>query len=303
MSLHELYLVKNPYVFTGISADVHKTPFTVIGIPLDSSSSFRGGSRFAPAKIRQVSASLELYCLSVDIDLEKVLVHDAGDIAIVHGNIETSLRRVELVIGELAKHRKLLVIGGEHIITYGAIKGIGRDTKIIVLDAHADMRYEYLGYKLSHACTIRRIIETVGVENVMLVGPRAFSSEELEFIRKSGVKLITTYAIRSLGIREVVRRIDDFLENAKNVYVSIDMDVFDPAYAPGVQTPEPDGLAPWQVFTLLTRILDERVTILDIVEVTPPYDPSDITSFLAAKLLIEAACKVYKSLRAKEQAL
>jgi len=300
MSIHELYLIKTPYVFTGISVDPHKTPFTLIGIPLDSSSSFRAGSRFAPAKVRQVSSSLELYCLSVDVDFEKVLVHDAGDIAVVHGDIETSLRRIECVISELVKHRKLLIIGGEHIITYGAIRGIERNTKVIILDAHADMRYEYLGFKLSHACTIRRIVETIGIDNVMLIGPRAFSSEELEFIRKNGVKLITTYAIRSLGMREVVRRIDDFLEDAKNIYISIDMDVFDPAYAPGVQTPEPDGLAPWQVFTLLMRILSERVSIVDVVEVTPPYDSSDITSFLAAKLLIEAACKIYKSLKAKE---
>lgn len=299
MAIHELYLIKAPYVFMGISADLHKTPFTIIGIPLDSSSSFRAGSRFAPAKIRQVSSSLELYCLSVDVDFEKVLVHDAGDIAVVHGDIETSLQRIELVVGELVKHRKLLIMGGEHIVTYGAIRGIERNTKIVVLDAHADMKYEYLGYKLSHACTIRRIIETIGIDNVMLVGSRAFSSEELEFIRKNGIKLITTPAIRFLGIREVVRRIDNFLEDAKNIYISIDMDVFDPAYAPGVQTPEPDGLAPWQVFTLLTRILDERVSIIDVVEVTPPYDSSDITSFLAAKLLIEAACKIYKSLKTK----
>ncbi len=178
--LGQLYLIRNPYVFMGISCSRESSTLSVVGVPFDSTSSFRGGARFAPLSIRIASQSLESYSLRTGVDLESNPPYDEGDIAVVHGDAGKTLNNVSVVTKELIKEgRKIFVIGGEHIITYGVIegltRGLGRRSCILVFDAHLDLRSEYLGYKLSHACTTKRILETVGNNNVFLLGIRAVS--------------------------------------------------------------------------------------------------------------------------------
>lgn len=287
----ELYLVSNPYVFLGVSGDRERNPLSLLGVPFDSTNSFRSGSRFAPIHIRLVSHSLETYSFRNGLALEENPPVDEGDIAVVHGNAEATLRNVSAVAEELFKTRKVAFLGGDHIITYGIIKGflnaVGKTPCVLVLDAHLDFRPEYLGFKYSHACATRRTSEVVGVKNMMVLGFRAVDVRELKEARETGLNMINSHELRRMTLREVTNRVEDFLSTCTHTYISLDMDVIDPAYAPGVSTPEPEGLQPTLVIDLLTNVIDEKTYGLDLVEVNPMVDVGDITSFLAAKILIE----------------
>ncbi len=290
--LSELYLVRRPYAFLGINGDPTRSPVSVVGIPFDSTSSFRSGSRFAPSRIRLVSQSLETYSFRCGVDLELQPPYDEGDIAVSHGDAVTTLKNVAVVTSDLlGKGRIPIFIGGDHIITYGVIDGatqhLGHAPCIIVFDAHLDLRPEYLGYRWSHACTTRRLVEIVGGNNVLVIGARAASKNEIEDARKLGIRYLTSFDLMHKSIREVANKVKDITSHCTEVYFSIDLDVIDPAYAPGVATPEPEGITPTQLLDILWRLTDERTIGADIVEVNPLVDTSDITSFLAAKVFIE----------------
>ncbi len=290
--LSELYLVRRPYAFLGINGDPTRSPVSVVGIPFDSTNSFRSGSRFAPSRIRLVSQSLETYSFRCGVDLELQPPYDEGDIAVTHGDAVTTLKNVAVVTSDLlGKGRIPIFIGGDHIITYGVIDGatqhLGHAPCIIVFDAHLDLRPEYLGYRWSHACTTRRLVEIVGGNNVLVIGARAASKNEIEDARKLGIRYLTSFDLMHKSIREVANKVKDITSHCTEVYFSIDLDVIDPAYAPGVATPEPEGITPTQLLDILWRLTDERTIGADIVEVNPLVDTSDITSFLAAKVFIE----------------
>ncbi|MEM4966896.1 MAG: agmatinase [Zestosphaera sp.] len=297
----ELYIVNNPYMFLGVSGDRKRNPLSFVGVPFDSTNSFRSGSRFAPIHIRLASHSLETYSFRNGLALEENPPVDEGDVAVVHGNAEATLRNVSAVAEELFKYRKIAFVGGDHIITYGIIKGflnaIGRPPCVLVLDAHLDFRPDYLGFRYSHACATRRTSEVVGVKNLMVLGFRAVDSRELREAREAGLNMINSYELNRMTLREVVSKVRDFLTTCSHTYVSLDMDVIDPAYAPGVSTPEPEGLQPTLVMDLLTNIIDEKTSGLDLVEVNPLVDLGDVTSFLAAKILIEVFTKFLSVIR------
>ena len=290
--LRELYLNKSPYLFLGVSGDPLKTPYSIVGVPFDTTSSFRSGSRFAPIHIRLISQSLETYSLRADVDVEDFPPHDEGDIIVSPGEISWTFRAVEEVSGELFNDgRRPAFIGGDHIVSVpivtGLVKTLGRDTCLIIFDAHLDLRDSYLGNKFSHACVMKRLCEVVDPRSIVIVGVRAFSKNELNDARKMKVKYYTTLNVRRLGVRGVAKAIEDIASSFSRIYISIDTDVFDPAYAPGVQTPEPDGLSPSEVLDILYKIVDSRVVGFDVVEVCPPYDVNDATSALAAKTILE----------------
>ncbi|PUA33334.1 MAG: agmatinase [Zestosphaera tikiterensis] len=288
----ELYLIKNPYVFLGVNGSREKTDLSVVGVPFDSTNSFRPGSRFAPATIRLVSQSLETYSFRSGIALEDNPPVDEGDIAVVHGSAELSLRNIAVVSDELfSSGRRVGFLGGEHTITYGIVEGLvkalGRSLCVLVFDAHLDYRSEYLGYKLSHACVTRRVSEVVGTNNVLVAGFRAVDKKEFKEAKTSGLTLINSYEALRSTTRELSLKINDFIKNCENLYISIDMDVIDPAYAPGVATPEPEGITPTTLLDVLTRIPKDKVVGFDIVEVNPLSDYGNVTSFTAAKIAIE----------------
>jgi len=300
LSLRKVYLSPHTLTFLGTQGDPGRTLFSVIGVPLDSTSSFRSGTRFAPYSIRLMSQSLETMSLRTGIDVEDYAPYDEGNVSISHGNVDLSLRYVEAVCEDLVREGRLpILLGGEHTISVGSIRGIfkalGSDTCYLVLDAHADYRSEYLGFKLSHACTTRRVRELLGPSNVFIIGLRALSKDELRSLKVDGVRYVTSIDVLRLGAREVARRVNDFKSTCSRLYVSIDMDVFDPAYAPGVTTPEPEGLSPTLVFGVLSRVLDKSVVGIDVVEVSPPYDVGMITSALAAKVVLESIAYIVAS--------
>lgn len=298
--MKELYLVKTPYVFNGIDLKVEKPLFAVVGVPLDVTSSFRPGCRFAPLYIRLASQSLELFSLRSLVNIEGIPIVDLGDVAIPHGDLIRTLNIVENVFSELISDGlRTIAIGGEHILTLGVVKGVvkalGSDLCYLCFDSHSDFRYEYLGNKFSHACVNRRIYELLGGDKIYLVGTRAISYEEYKDLKSLNIKYLTSTHIKNLGFREVSRSIAKSLDGCSKIYLSIDLDVLDPAYAPAVTTPEPEGITPTELLNILQMVVDRRVIGLDIVEVAPHYEHSMISSIVAAKIINEVIGMIYTS--------
>ena len=286
MSRAKLYL-STRVPFTGISSAFDKSRFVFFGVPYDKTSTYRAGSRFAPGALRDVSANMELYSVRSKVDLEQVAVHDWGDVDIVENLVET-LGRVKSVCSELLDSNKIpIMAGGEHSITKAAAEILPEDTGLLSFDAHLDLRDEFLGERLSHATFMRRVSEKLGSNHIMEVGIRAFSRPELDFARKSGVTMITPQDLRETGISKTAQRIRGFLSGFSHSYVTVDIDVLDPAFAPGVGNPEPDGISTDQLLTLLDASMQKNTVGFDLVEVSPQLD-SGQTAAVGVKVIFEA---------------
>ncbi|MEM2896356.1 MAG: agmatinase [Candidatus Bathyarchaeia archaeon] len=288
------FYVSNPYVFSGFVKPFDKARFIVIGIPFDKTSTYRPGSRFAPLSIREASLNIETYNLFFRIDLEDLGVHDAGDLHIVE-SLEETLNRISLVVKDIAKLGKIpVLIGGEHTITYGATSAFEKDVGILCFDAHADLRDEYMGEKISHATFMRRIVERIGAEKLMLIGLRAISREEAKFLQETNISYVTSEDLKLLGFEKAFEIIELKMKNFDKVYLSIDMDVLDPAFAPAVGNPESNGIDNHTMLKLIRKLCNEKVVGVDLTEVVPNYD-TGITSVLSARILFEALCALEKS--------
>ncbi len=230
---------------------------------------------------------MELYSIRSNLDLEKIPVHDAGDIDTVEDLNET-LRRITAVWKELTAAGKIpIMAGGEHTVTKAAIDALPTDIGLLNLDAHLDLRDEFLGEKLSHATFMRRVAERIGPSHVMEVGIRAFSKPELDYCHDSGLQIITPQDIRKNPLHKTAQRIRTFLSEFKHSYLTVDIDVLDPAYAPGVGNPEPDGITTDELLTLVEAAMNRNSLGLDLVEVSPQLD-SGQTAAVGAKVIFEA---------------
>lgn len=257
----------------------------VVGIPLDHTGTFRPGTRFAPMRIREASCNIELYSISTGVFLDDIGFKDYYDVLLPLEGLKQVAKYIELTLRNiLEEHRELLIIlGGEHLLTYFTLKPfLSNVDTLVVFDAHLDTRDEYLGSKLNHATFLRRLLEEHPDLNVVHIGSRAYSKEEVDFATKSSIKLY--------NVLRALRRDTNF-EELGRIYVSIDVDVFDPAYAPGVSNPEPLGIDFATFIDILKQIREKSTRIIgaDIVEVNPLVDTSGITSTLAAKIAIEIA--------------
>ncbi len=294
----ELYLSRGTLLFGGMDPSPDKVDAIVVGIPYDMTTTYRPGSRFAPLMIRKASQEIEFYSIRSDIDIEDYGIMDLGDIAVIQ-NSQAMIERISIVASDLASryHGKLQVyLGGEHTITIGVVKGIFRkipDLCTLIFDAHLDLRNIYLDEKINHSTVTRRLVEVVGPERVYLVGVRAFTKEEQNYAKQNKIHFTDIRSIRLLGLSEAIHRLNKWYSTSKCKYlhISIDLDVLDPAYAPGVSTPEPDGLETWAFLEMMHAVLFNRLVeafSIDIVELTPPYDCNGITSTVAAKIAVEA---------------
>lgn len=304
MSLRDLFLVRRPLVFGGFEVERGRARFSLLGFPFDSTSSHRSGQRYGPLFVREASMNIESNGYVATGFVEDVPVYDEGDLAVVHGDVVESVERLSKVVAELVgEGRRVVVIGGEHVATIGVIKGYragGFKPCLLVFDAHLDLRYEYLGVKYSHASTFRRVLEILGDTELVYVGVRAYSREEMELAKsKPGVTVITPRNLELLGLANIVAGVRRSLARCESVYVSIDMDVYDPSQAPGVGNPEPGGLTSRELLPIIANTVDERVVGLDLVEVAPPYDAGGVTSVLAAKTLQEALIALNLKLKPK----
>ena len=289
-----LWLNENSLKFAGFNKE--SSPFVIVGYPMDITSSFRPGSRFAPNAIRSAAPYIEFYSIRNGIDVADFGFNDVGDVVMHPSDVEENLKRISEVASYFKEKGKILVgIGGEHTVTPGIIRGIKGKKRLCVvsIDAHMDLRDDYMGYKYDHACAMRRTFEQ-GVK-VVLVGVRAFTKEEMDFAREFGIPFITSLQAETMGANWLVKEVSKELEECEEVYITYDMDGIDPAYAPGVATPEPEGLRPTTVFDLVNGIMDERVVGFDVVEVSPPFDPSGVTSVLASRIILETSAAIYRA--------
>lgn len=254
---------------------------TVYGIPFDSTHSYRPGCRFGPNAIREAFNNTEVFHPRFGVDLETSNIEDLGNAA--HTVVaEEMVEMVKKITGELiSRDRQLLILGGEHSLTYATYTSFPKETGYVVFDAHYDLRDEYANSKLSHAAYFRRIVEERGPENVLHVGARAYVKEELEFLKENGIKTISDQQVRS---GNGPKRLQDFSSSFDSLYISIDLDVLDPAFAPGVGNPEAVGMTSRELFDMIGALEDTNIRGADIVELNPQFD-NGATSSIAAKIM------------------
>jgi len=246
----------------------------LLGCPLDATSSFRPGTRFAPESIRKASWTLETYSPYLKADLDEIAFHDAGNIELRQGDLSFSLEAIEVAAAEIVQNgSKPLLLGGEHLITYPALKALkGRfeGIQIVHFDAHCDLRDEYEGQRLSHATVMKRVSE-LGGSKIFSIGIRSGTRQEFEEVLLVGSPEL-------LAARLILE---------KPIYVTFDMDVLDPSCAPGVTTPEPGGLSFNEVMEYFSVLKGKDIIGADIVELSPDYDTTLVSSISAAKIARE----------------
>jgi agmatinase len=299
MSNHELF-VSQSNVFSGFQKSFEKANYVILGVSFDVTSTYRTGARFGPNAIRQASLNIETYSMRTGIDVEDLLLHDLGDLHVA-ANTEKTLEMLERVIKSIIENGKTPVtIGGEHTITLGIARSL-RDkamkTAIVSFDAHLDLRSEFLGLKLSHTTFMRRINEEVRPAKIIEVGTRAVCKEELAYAKEAGVKFLTTQQIKTEGSKRSANWLREELDGYKNIYLSVDMDILDPAYVPAVQNPEADGLETTVLLDILEGVCDNRVIGFDVLEIAPNYDQG-VSAIQAAKVMFELLCFLEKSRKA-----
>lgn len=269
-------------------SDIEDAAFFTLGVPYDATASFRRGAHQGPAAIRHASYNFETWLMELGLDLEDVPVHDAGDVPEVFAPSEMVDLVDQVVSGMLGNGRVPILLGGEHNATEGAVRALARcheDMGVLVLDAHLDFREEYLGEPRSHACVTRRCSEVVGLDRIAVLGIRSLSAEELGAARDGDLAFASADRVVEEGLPDVLADLLGHL-GAGPLYLSIDLDVLDPSHAPGVQNPEPWGLAPRDLRHVLD-VVAPRLVGLDLMECAPVHDGGQ-TAALAARLLRHA---------------
>lgn len=279
MSFLDLYMNKNPLITS--SDDDSEPVATVFGVPFDSTHSYKPGCRFGADAIRDSFNNIEVFHPALGIDLETANIEDLGNTrhTVVASEMIDMVKKITTEL--VAKQKQLFILGGEHSITYGTYPSFPKETGYVVFDAHYDLRDEFADIKLSHASYLRRIVEDNGAENILHVGARAFVAEELSFLKENNIKTITDKEIRDGMGPQLLR---DHVSSFDSIYSSFDLDVLDPAFAPGVGNPEAAGITSRELFDLIDSFKDTKVTGVDIVELNPYHD-NGATASLAAKIM------------------
>jgi agmatinase len=249
----------------------------LFGVPYDGTTSFRPGTRFGPAAIREVSSGLETYCPQLDLDLEDLAFADLGAVAIPFGDPEPVVAAVHAATtAVLRRGLRPLMLGGEHSISSGAVGAVAErypDLVLVQLDAHADLRQEWLGTHHSHACAMRRCLEVLPSQRLLQIAIRSGTREEFTELRHAG---------RLVAIERMAEALRPL--RGQPLYLTVDLDWFDPAVLPGTGTPEPGGFL-WGDFAALVEELRlHRLVAADVVELAPQLDPSGVSAVLAAKV-------------------
>ena len=276
MSYKELYLNQSPMI---VSPDDKSDPVSnIFGVPFDSTHSYKPGCRFGPDVIRDAFNNIEIFHPNLQVDLEIANIKDYGNIQ--HTVVATEmLEMVEKITNELRKEKKpLVILGGEHLLTLGSYMSFPKEVGYVVFDAHYDLRDEYANTKLSHAAYLRRIVEKRGADNIVHVGARSFVKDELEFLTKNKINSISDKEIR-LG--NACRQLKDSISTFDELYVSIDLDVVDPAFAPGVGNPEAVGITSRELYDLVTSLENKKIVGSDVVELNPSFDNGSTASLLS----------------------
>jgi len=276
----KLSFIETNYI--SASASFEKSQGVILGCPYDGSASFRPGARFGPSAIRRASWGIETFSPYFQRDLSQCSIHDMGDLELPLGEKKISLGLIRKALGKILSGRKLpIILGGDHLITLPIIEEIlplYPQLYIIHIDAHTDLREEYLGEFLSHCTVMRRLIERLGEGRLFQIGIRSGTEDEFKLARK--IKSIISLEPASLN--SMIRRLRN-----KPVYITLDLDVIDPSLLPGVGTPEPGGFTFQEFISLLKKLQTLHVIGFDIVELTPDYDPTQVSSITASVILRE----------------
>jgi agmatinase len=281
--LHCLDQMKFPNYFADAEASFQESDYIIFGVPYDKTSSFRPGASKAPMEIRQASWNQESYNIKTGIDLRDIKFHDYGDLEVINDKPELMVKKVHEFTSSLIRKNKFpIAIGGEHSITPGIIKAFPKEIGFLSLDAHIDFREEYENEKYNHACVNKRVSDIINLANIAVVGIRSAEKEEFEDAKDLGLFYADIFSIRNDGIEKTIQDLKNRFKG-KKIYLSLDMDVLDPAYAPGVSTPEPFGLTPFDVINFIENF-SSRLVGFDVVEVCPPYDNGE-TAILAARFI------------------
>lgn len=271
--------------FMAASDDYEGSRAVLFGIGQDFTTSYRPGTRFGPGRIREASYGIEEFSYHSLTSLTERTFFDLGDVAVVFGDARETLGRAEQVARKLVQDGKLpIMMGGEHLVTLPCMKAVyekyGNDLALLQFDAHADLREEYLGNPLSHAAVMRRCLDFLPPRNLYQFGIRSGTREEYQF----GSTACHLYPHEVLApLRGVIPDLGN-----RPVYITIDIDVMDPAFAPGTGTPEPGGIHSREMIDAILAMKGLNVVGFDVVEVAPGLDETDRTVVLGAKLIREA---------------
>ena len=277
-------LNKNIETFIGCDAEYSEARIVLFGAPFDSTTSFRPGTRFAPHTIRSESFGLETYSPLLDRDLEDISVFDSGDLELCIGSSEKALAQIsERTATILADNKLPLMIGGEHLVTLGAFREVIKkypDVHIIHFDAHTDLRDEYLGVGLSHACVIRRCHDLTGDGRIHQFGIRSGERSEFRWADSGHTDL---HKFNFDGLEATVKQL-----TGKPIYFTIDLDVLDPSIFPGTGTPEAGGVTFMQLFDAMRIVCNGcNIVAADVNELCPTYDQSGVSTAVACKVVRE----------------
>jgi len=268
--------------FISANASFGESTAIILGCPFDGTASFRPGARFGPSAIRRASWGIETYSPYLDRELEQIRIHDMGDLELPLGEKRRALPLIRKAAREILGEKKFpIFLGGEHLITLPIIEEVLRvhpDLHLLQFDAHTDLREDYLGESLSHSTVMRKVVDLLGKGRLRQIGVRSGTKEEFALARK--MKSIVPFEARS--IRKMMAGL-----RKRPVYVSFDLDVIDPSILPGVGTPEPGGITFQEFISLLKELQPLHVVGFDIVELTPDYDPTQVSSVTASVILRE----------------
>jgi agmatinase len=285
----------NSNLFADACSSFDEAEFVLYGAPFDATSSYRKGSKWAPQEMRKASYNFETYNGDLDVDLADIAIHDMGDCE-VYCAVDDTLNEVYDVASGIVKANKIpVMMGGEHSLTYPCVKAYKEKVGFVVMDAHYDLREEYEGVKNSHACVSRHIIDDI-TDRYVSIGIRSGTKEEYEYVRNNrDIRSYTANDVEAMGIEAVLKETEAYLKGCDRIYLSLDMDALDPAYAPGLGTPEPFGMTPRQVRSVIRRLAPKTVGF-DVVEISPDYDQG-ITAQLGAKLIRDFIAAKWKSMQ------
>ncbi len=272
------FLPVKPYLET--EADAAPNAFALFGAPFDATASFRPGSRNGPAGLRQASEGIETYCPIRKKDLEEIAHADLGDLELPMGDTARTLEIIRKSAEDIhgCGFRPFL-LGGEHLVTLPVVQSLADkhpDLCVLQFDAHADLREDYLGVRLSHACVMRRVLERLNKTCLFQAGIRSGTREEWSWM-ESGDRL---YEILPKTMEEIAFQID-----GRPVYLTVDIDVLDPSVCPGTGTPEPGGATFVELDRAFHALESLHVVGMDLVELAPDLDPTGVSSVVAAKLV------------------
>ena len=282
---------KNIETFIGCDCEFEEADIVLFGAPFDSTTSFRPGARFGSAAIRHESFGLETYSLYQDKDLSDYKIFDSGDLELCFGSPKKALEEIRQRTEEILEADKLpVMIGGEHLVTLAAVEALYEkypDLHIVHFDAHTDLRDDYLGEKLSHACVIRRCHDLLGDGRIHQFCIRSGEREEFNFAQEHTDLHPFTFE----GLEETI---EDLKEKGVPVYFTIDLDCLDPSCFPGTGTPEAGGVSFLQLLKAILVTSGTRIVGADINELAPMLDHSGVSTAMACKVLRELLLSLCK---------